>query len=294
MNGPRLRAAALFATAALLAACRTEAPAADGRLQVAVSVPPQAYVVERIGGPRVAVTVMMAPGQPDEEVTVSPRRLLALGEARLYVRVGHPAFAFERRAIDPFLAQLPAVQVVDLASAGPRRAKTVPETADGGSGDPHLWVAPENVAAGARATAAALARLDPPHAAEYAANLARFLADVAALDRELRVRVARLPRERRGFLVYHAAWGHFARQYGLTQIAVEAEGKEPSAARLIELIERARRGGFHLLFVEPGFPRRSARVIADAVDGRMVVADASAYDWLQNLRTVAAGLGEAG
>src|SRR6185295_14207322 len=103
-----------------LSTCRSATPAAaTGRIRVAVSVPPQAYFVERIGGRHVDVTVMLAPGQPDEEVAVSPRRLAALTRARLYVRVGHPAFVFERRAVDPYLAQLPGLTVVDMVNGHP-------------------------------------------------------------------------------------------------------------------------------------------------------------------------------
>src|SRR5262245_3806355 len=73
----------------LLAACRPAAPAADaGRIRVAVSVPPQAYFVERIGGPRVEVEVMIPPGYSHVDYPLTPRQIMALSRARLYVAVG--------------------------------------------------------------------------------------------------------------------------------------------------------------------------------------------------------------
>jgi zinc transport system substrate-binding protein len=94
-------------------------------------------------------------------------------------------------------------------------------------------------------------------------------------------------------MVYHPSWGYFAHEYGLEQIAIEAEGKEPSAQRLIQLIDRGRRENVKVIFVQGGFPRKSAQVIADAVGGRVLTADPQERDWADNLRRVAAELGEA-
>jgi zinc transport system substrate-binding protein len=278
------------------AACRPAAQAAEtGRIRVAVSVPPQAYFVERIGGSRVTVEVMIPPGYSHVDYSLTPRQIVALSRARLYVAVGHPAFEIERARIAPLLADLPGVEVVDM-SRGMRLIEGEGEGSEGhdghghghAGGDPHVWVAPESVAVAARNIAAALARIDPVHASEYRANLRRFEADIAALDREIRARLG--PGRGGAFMVYHPTWGYFAREYGLRQVAIEAEGKEPSAVRLIQLIDEARRERVKVIFVQSGFPRKSAQVIADAIGGRVLVADPQERDWLGNLRRVAVEL----
>lgn len=274
----------------LLGACRPAAPAASGKLTVAVSVPPQAYFVERIGGPRVRVEVMIPPGYSHVDYPLTPRQMTALSRADLYVAVGHPAFEFERLQIRPFLAGVPGVRVVDM-SRGMHLIEDGSDDHGHEGGDPHVWVAPETVAVAAVNIARALERADPAHAGEYRANLRIFQADLAALDREIRRYLD--PHRGGKFMVYHPTWGYFARQYGLTEIAIEAEGKEPSAARMIQLIERARREDVKVIFVQSGFPRKSAQVIADAVGGRVLVADPEKRDWLANLRHVAAEFGEA-
>jgi zinc transport system substrate-binding protein len=276
-----------------LAACRPPVAPDDGRLRVAVSVPPQAYFVERIGGDRVAVEVMIPPGYSHAEYPLTPGKVQALSRARLYVKVGHPAFEFERDQIDPVLATLRGLRVVDM-SQGMRLLKDEAGEGHGHGhvgGDPHVWVAPGTVAVAARNVAAALSRADPAHATEYRANLQAFEADIAALDREIRARLA--GRQGEAFMVYHPTWGYFAQEYGLEQVAIEAEGKEPSAARLIQLIDTARRDGVKVVFVQAGFPRKSAQVIADAVGARVLVADPQERDWLGNLRRVTRELEEA-
>jgi zinc transport system substrate-binding protein len=288
----RLRTFLLLALAAL--ACRPAAEPGDGRLRVAVSVPPQAYFVERIGGRHVEVEVMIPPGYSHVDYPLTPSQIAGLSRARLYVAVGHPAFEFESGRILPFLKENPGVRIVDM-SKGMRLLKG---SGDGGhedhgheGGDPHVWVSPDTVRVAARNIAAALEEIDPAHAAEYRANLRSFETDIAALDREIRTELAGVRGGR--FMVYHPTWGYFARQYGLQQVAIEAEGKEPSAARLIRLIDEARREDVKVIFVQGGFPRKSAQVIADAVGGRLLVADPQERDWINNLRRVSRELSEA-
>ena len=273
-----------------LTACHPVLPQADGgRIRIAVSVPPQAYFVQRIGGDHVRVDVMIPPGYSHVDYPLTPRQVAALSRARLYVAVGHPAFEFERIQLAPVLRDLPGLQVVDM-SRGMRLIEGEGEGSEDedshghADGDPHVWVAPDTVAIAARNIAAALEGIDPAHAGEYRANLACFEADVAALDHEIRARLT--GSQGTGFMVYHPTWGYFAREYGLREVAIEAEGKEPSARQLIRLIERARREKIQVVFVQAGFPRKSAQVIAEAVGGRVLVADPQDPDWLGNLRRV--------
>ena len=280
-----------------LSTCRSATPAAaTGRIRVAVSVPPQAYFVERIGGRHVEVEVMIPPGYSHVDYSPTPRQIVALSRARLYVAVGHPAFELEQARITPLLARLPGVEVVDMSRGmrlieGEGEGREHGGHAGGAGSDPHVWVAPETVAVAARNIAVALELIDPAHAAEYRANLRRFEDDIVAVDQEIRLRLE--PERGSSFMVYHPTWGYFAREYGLRQVAIEAEGKEPSAARLIQLIDEAKRQRVRVVFVQSGFPRKSAQVIADAVDGQVVVADPQERDWLGNLRRVTAELQEA-
>ncbi len=267
----------------LLTGCAVPEEAGD-RIRVAVSVAPQAEIVERIGGDRVVVDSLVAPGASDEDLNLSPRKALALERTALYVKVGHPAFSIEARYIDPFLERHPGIRIVDMS----RGMDLILDDHGHGheGGDPHVWVAPQTVAIAARNIAAALSDLDPGHAAEYRANLERFLGDLDRLDKEIR---ARLVGGHHAFLVYHPSWGYFARQYGLEQIAIEVEGKEPGAVRLIGVIEEARRERAEVVLVP--YPRESAQVLAEAIGGRIVTADPQSADWEETLLRVAGALG---
>lgn len=295
MRAPRLSALAVLAM--LAAACgRPAGGRGDAPLQVVVTVPPQAYLVERIGGERVATEVLMPSGSSEETWSPSPRQMVALSRADLYVLVGHPAFTVERRHVLPALAENDRVTLVDMSSS----RETADEPADrerhahdhaGGADDPHVWTAPRRMRTAAVTVAEALARRDPAGAPAYRTRLASFLTDLDALDAEIRRELASPARRR--FLVTHPAWGHFAAQYGLEQVAIEEEGKEPSPARLVELVEAARAEGLPVVFAQKGFPESAARALARETGARVVVLDPLARDWLDNTRETARRLAAA-
>ncbi|TNF72693.1 MAG: cation ABC transporter substrate-binding protein [Acidobacteria bacterium] len=264
------------------------APAVDlqvatgDKIQVAVSVPPQAFLVDRIGGDRVEVQVMIPPGTSPAVYEPSPRQLVALSRARLFVKVGHPHFLFEETHLDGVLDRLPNVVVVEMVGGGDGHPGT--ESLE----DPHVWLSPPAMIETAVEIAKALAQIDPGQAADYRQRLERLLEEIDRTDAAVRELLA--PLEERSFVVFHPAWGHFAREYRLEQRPIEQEGKEPSPARLVQLIEVARVSDVRVIFVQEGFSDQGARVIANEVGAEVRALDPLAHDWPENLIQVATDL----
>jgi zinc transport system substrate-binding protein len=136
----------------------------------------------------------------------------------------------------------------------------------------------------ARHIAAALAAVDSAHRARYEENLTAFLEEIDALDGELRSLFAASPGAR--FMVFHPSWGYFARAYGLEQVPIEIEGKEPKPAQLKALIQHAREHGIKVVFVQPQFSAKSAELVARDIGGRVAAVDPLAGNWAENLRAV--------
>jgi zinc transport system substrate-binding protein len=135
-----------------------------------------------------------------------------------------------------------------------------------------------------------LIRIDPASRDYYEQNRDAYLQKLEQLDRNIRDSLA--PIKNRIFMVYHPAFGYFARDYDLTMLMVEADGKEPTPAGLQRLIEQARQHNIHVVFAEPQFNPQSARVIAEAIDGRVVLINALAMDYIENLRILSEELAQ--
>ena len=88
-------------------------------------------------------------------------------------------------------------------------------------------------------------------------------------------------------MVFHPSWGYFARAYGLEQVPIEIEGKEPKPAELEYLIKHARDHGIQMIFAQPQFSWQAAQTIARSVGGKVIFVDPLAQDWTNNLREVA-------
>ncbi len=253
----------------------------DGsRPVVAVSVPPQAYFVERVGGDLVQVEVLIPPGANPATHEPSVREMQLMSRAALYLTVGHPAFPFEKAWLEHLLVDLPEMKVID---GSPGEGDL--------SSDPHVWLAPSMVKPMVRELTEAIIGLLPQHAATLSDNLADLLADIDELDAE--IRDALQGGKSRWFAVFHPAWSHFARAYGLEQLAVEADGKEPGPGQLARLIEQLRAEGIPVIFTQPTVSSQSARVIASEIGATVRVLDPLARDWPKAMREAATAIAKA-
>lgn len=273
--------------------------AAGERIPVFVSIPPQKYFVEKVGGSFVNVSIMVPPGANPHLYEPRPGQMTALSKSRIYFAMG---VSFEKAWLPRFAKLNPQMSVVhtdqgidkiamvahddeeEKGTPHKHNEKTKHAHGDNGHGglDPHVWVSPPEVKIISRNILNALLEIDPGHSVTYKSNHEAFLKEIEALDKDLR----EIFKDKRGlkFMVYHPAWGYFARAYGLDQVPVELEGKEPKPEQLTALITQSRKEGIKIIFVQPQFSTKSAETIAKAIGGEVIFADPLREDWERNLR----------
>jgi zinc transport system substrate-binding protein len=76
---------------------------------------------------------------------------------------------------------------------------------------------------------------------------------------------------------------YYSSEYGLTQIAIEADGKNPSAQQLAELVRLAKSEKLNAIFIQSQFDSRNAEILAKEIGGEVVSIDPLGYDWLGNM-----------
>lgn len=263
-----MRSSLNFFLVLLFAVCARGVLAAP--LNIFVSVLPQKAMVERIGGDQVRVSVMVSPGHNPASYEPSPRQVVALAAADLYVRIGVP---FESAWLGRIRSANPDMPLWDMRGPAPDQG-----------GDPHVWTDPVRVQAMAVRLRDRLSVLRPQQQTLFEANAQAYANELAELDAELTARFA--PYQGRSFLVFHPAWGYFAQRYGLRQLAVEHEGKEPGPKAMQRLIVEARDLGLTTIFVEPQFHHHASHTVAEGFAGKAVQIDPLAPDLVANLRAV--------
>ncbi len=260
------------------------------KISVFVSVAPQAFFVERVGGDRVRAFVMVGPGQSPATYEPRPKQMAELNNARFYFRVGAP---FENVWIDRIAKANSHIKVIDTRQGIPLLPMTVHNHHEeegmghhgAGMKDPHIWLSVRLVKVQAYRVFEALAAEDPAHEHYYRDNLNAFHDDLDALDGK----ISRLFQhvKTRKFMVFHPAWGYFAKDYGLEQIPIEMEGKEPSAKTLAHVIRKAKEEHITVVFVQSQFSKKSAQTVSDAIGGKVVHIDPLARDYLNNMEKLA-------
>ncbi|MFC1863154.1 metal ABC transporter solute-binding protein, Zn/Mn family [Thermodesulfobacteriota bacterium] len=263
---------------------------ANGPIKVFVSIAPQKYFVKQIAEDLVDAQVMVEPGASPATYEPKPQQMKDISKTSLYFAIGVP---FEKRWLPKIMSTNPEMKIIPTDQGTQKIPMSVHHHGkDEGSEkevqhehenlDPHIWLSPPYVILQARQILVALQETDPGHRLEYENNYKRFIQEIIGLDKELRD----LFQDKQGlqFMVFHPSWGYFAQAYGLKQLPIEIEGKEPKPARLREIIKHARENNIKIILVQPQFSAKSARQLAKEINGIVVFADPLAENWTANLR----------
>lgn len=271
----RLRLIASAGVLAVLVSCPDPEGDPDDTV-IVVGIAPERTFVERLlegSGRRVRIDVLLPAGSNPHTYEPEPARMRALSRARLLF---HGHLALETAWRERFQAVAPEVRFVDLTAG-------LADLEEHGHPNPHVWLSPVAVASEVRRMHEELRGLFPEESAILEQNLRSLLAQIEALDRELRADAAGL--QGHSFLVFHPAWAYFARDYGLTMLSIEEFGMEPGPRGLGELIQEARRRKIDTIFVQPEYDTRPAEMVARELNARVVPISVLDEDWFAMLRS---------
>jgi zinc transport system substrate-binding protein len=269
----------------------------ENQINIMVSIPPQKYFVEKIGGEYVNVSVLLPPETSPHFFEPKPARMIELGKADMYMAIG---VEYEKHLLPRIRSMHPGLSIIQtdhgikkifMESHGHAHDHSPGDSHEHehehhGGKDPHIWLSPELVMIQAENIYNALASAFPESKKYFQDNYNSFTRELQDLDEEIRNIFSQMNPGTK-FMVFHPAWGYFAKAYDLIQVPVEMEGKEPRAADLKHLIDTARDENIKVVFVSPQFSRRSAQVIAESIGGEIVSIDPLAEDWKQNMRKMA-------
>ena len=257
------------------------------RKSVFASIVPVEYFARRIGGRYIDTHSLVEPGGSPATYEPTTKQLAFLARAEAFFIVGVP---MEASLVPRIRSNFESVEIVDVRDGIPlMRPEAGFQSPDGPRAspnhhhefDPHVWLSPRNAGIIAWNICESLVRIDPEHAFEYADNLRELLADLGSLDAKIAKLLA--PYQGQELFVFHPAYGHFAQEYGMKQVAIEEGGVTPGSRRLARLIESARERGVTAVFVQPQFSSTAAVTVADAICADVIELDPLAPDYLENL-----------
>jgi zinc transport system substrate-binding protein len=262
----------LIAVLGILVISHTPKAETTEKIGVVVTILPQAEFVESVGGEKVTVTVMVPPGQDPHTYAPTLNQLVAVKQAKLYIEVGS-GVEFELAHMDSIVEANRNMLVVDC-SKGIELIEN----------DPHIWLSPRNAKIMVENICDGLIQVDPQNREYYIQNENEYLAKLDKLDTDINGSLAGITN--RWFIVFHPAWAYFARDYNLTQVAIEIEGKTPSPKDVADVVQDAKEHNITMVFASPEFDVKSAQTIAEAIGGRVALIDPLARDYINNMYQV--------
>ncbi len=264
-------------------------------IRVFVSILPQKYFVERIGGPWVIAEALVGQGQNPATYNPNPKQMVRLAQAPAFFRIGVPfesvwstriVSANKNMTIVDTHKGVGLIDMENMLDHGSLHEETSRHSHTGNNRkDPHIWTDPKIVKVVAKNIKEALIELIPNRKKTFEGNYEKFVEDLNNLD--LQIKETLRPVQQRKFIVFHPSWGYFAKAYGLSQIAVEIEGKEPGSRSLGKIMQLGKELGIKVVFVQKQFSKTAAQKIADALGARVEAVDPVAEDYLENLLVVA-------
>ena len=270
-----------------LSACKPSAQS-EQKPTITVTLEPLRYFTEAIAGDQYQVVSMVPKGSSPETYDPTPQQLVALNKSQAYFRIGH--IGFEQTWMDRLASNSPQLKFFDtsegidlIRTAGHQHG----DHYHAGGVEPHVWNSANNAIILAENIYQALCELDASHQSYYKERLESLKQAIQQTDQTIR---ELLQKADRTFLIYHPALSYFARDYGLKQISIEEEGKEPSPAQLKTLIETCRKENIHVIFVQQEFDIRNAQLIADELGVTIIPINPLSYDWPSEMINVAKAL----
>ncbi|MCH9813764.1 MAG: zinc ABC transporter substrate-binding protein [Epsilonproteobacteria bacterium] len=268
----------------------------SAKMQVCVSILPQAFFVEKVAQDLVDVEVLVKPGASPATYTPKPSQLKLISNAPLYFTIG---VAFEKNWLPRFTAINENMKLVDTTT-GIKKLEMQSgidthehhdhhghdhdhHTHEGL--DPHIWLDPMLVKIQVATIAQALAKEDPQNSNFYLKNAQTFTQELEKISLDIQSRLKDI--KQKEFIVFHPAFGYFANAFGLKQIAIEKEGKEPSVKYIKRIIDFAHEHKIKTIFVAPQFSQKSAKQIAKRINGQVKSINPLSRDWDKNILDIA-------
>jgi zinc transport system substrate-binding protein len=252
------------------------------QVRAATTITPLGEFVAAVGGERVNVSVLVPPGAEPHTYEPSPSQIRQVADADIYFKngVGLESWMDNIIGVNPQMLVVDTSRNVSLIADEEGAANT-----EGiGAMDMHIWLSPRRAMIQVQNICDGLIAVDPAGKDYYINNRDSYIAKLKELDVYLNSTFAGT--EKKKFIVLHPAWIYFASDYGLEQIAIEVEEKEPGPRYLAEVVDTARANNITTVFVEPQYNPKLAEVIAKEIGGNVVPIDGLAPNYIDNLKSV--------
>lgn len=259
----------------------------NGKIDVAVSIGPEVEFVKAVGGDKVNVILMVPSGSDPHTYEPLPGQLTRVSNAKMYAEVGTPV-EFEINYMGKIKSINPTMLVVNCSEGVNLISNTAENESD--EVDPHIWTDPKNAEIMVENIYQGLVQIDPADKDYFQKNRDQYLKKLDELDKN----ATKLIKEKNSsiIIVFHPAFGYYAKEYNLTMVAAMINDEEPSPQRIAMLVDTAQKNNIHVVFTEPQYDPKYMQSVASQIGGRVVFVNDLDENYLQNMENISKAFSE--
>lgn len=259
-------------SAVLLISCK-QVVSSDKSI-LSVSIEPQKYLLETIVGDKYTVNTVIPAGSNPESYDPSPAQMVNIGKSKLYFKIGN--LGFENTWLQNIKTNSPEMTIVDC-SEGIAHAHCDDHDHVHPGGDPHIWSSASTIKTIAKNMYNSIISIDDTNKDYYLENYKQLEASINETDSVVKSYLEKAPSKT--FVIFHPTLSYFADEYGLNQLTIEVDGKQPTPQQLTELIKRAKKENVKVVFIQEEFDKKNAEVVAKEIGAQIVNINPLSLDW---------------
>ena len=262
----------------LIVGCTTKS--GSDKKTIFVTITPMQSIIEEITAGDFDIEVIVPKGASPETFEPTPKQATSFSDAELIFSTG--IIDFEQSLVQRISGD---AEVVNLSNG----IELIAGSCSHGNHqhkhgvDPHIWTSPRALRTMVtNAHKAIMAHY--PDSVKYTEATGRLLERINKLDNYCATRIKAEGVE--AMMIYHPAYTYYARDYGIEQIAIEHDGKEPSLRQTTALIEKAKEHGVKAILRQPQYSEDKVRAIANDAGAEIITTDPLAEDILGEIERV--------
>lgn len=254
-----------------------------------VTILPQKWVVDRIVGDDFEVISVVDRGMNPHSFDITPSMMNKIASSKVYFTIG--LGDSEENLVSTLRKSFPNLNIVDVSKGIDRirfshsNSRCFKHNHKHPSFDPHIWTSPLNMKIIAKNVFEEVSRIRPERESFYRERYLQLINELDDLHKEIKKMLE--PFRGRRFMVFHSAFKYFEKEYGVVEVSIEYEGKEPTPKQIRCIIDEAKRNRVRVVFVQTGFSQKSARIIADEINGLVEEINQLDYNYIDNMKFIA-------
>lgn len=254
--------------------------ASEEKKTVMVSILPHRFFVQKIAGDSLNIEVLVPQGVSSHTFEPTPQQMIKALKAEVWFTMGD---VFEPKLKAALLSKNPNMKIVDTRTG----IQLIQESCCSHGGchvhgsDPHVWLSPKAAIIQAKTISSALIEQFPENKEVYEKGLEGLVRELEELDKTIPAMLnGDIPFT---VIVSHPAFAYYQREYGVRQISIESEGREPTPKQLTYLLREIEKLPVNAIFMVPQHANKGAQLIAKHLGVNVIVIDPYAEDYIKNL-----------